>query len=128
MSAEDIAAWDQVEQQVKAALCRAELTTDEARHCLLQHSPKIALAYLRGYRREHNPPTPLFIPNPKPKSMKFFFSFMLAGFVLCLAFLVTDAPGSGMGYGVALFAGLGIGVAIYNKIKFGSIMREGPQS
>ena len=125
MSAEDIAAWDQVQQQVKAALCRAEITMAQARRCLTQHSPKIALAYLRGYRRESITPTPLFIPNPKPKSMKFFFSFMLAGFVLCLAFLLTDAPGSGMGYGVALFAGLGIGVAIYNKVKFGSIFKDG---
>ena len=57
--------------------------------------------------------------------MKFYFSFMLAGFLLCLYFLATDASGSGMGYGVGLFAALGIGVAIYNKISFGSIFKDG---
>ena len=57
--------------------------------------------------------------------MKFFFAFMLAGFVITLYFLLTDGPGSGMGWGVGLFAGLGIGVALYNYIRFGSIFREG---
>ena len=59
--------------------------------------------------------------------MKFFFASMLAGFALCLYFLLHDAPGSGMGYGVALFAALGIGVATYNYTKFGSIFRDGEQ-
>ena len=57
--------------------------------------------------------------------MKFFLSFMLAGFLLSLYFLLHDEAGSGMGYGVALFAGLGIGTAFYNKVRYGSIFREG---
>ena len=57
--------------------------------------------------------------------MKFYFSFMLAGFLLCLYFLLTDSAGNGMGWGVGIFAGLGIGVAVYNRVKFGSILREG---
>ena len=57
--------------------------------------------------------------------MKFFFSFMLAGFLLCLYFLLHDESGSGMGYGVALFAILGIGVAIFNKISYGDIFKDG---
>ena len=60
--------------------------------------------------------------------MKFFFASMLAGFLLCLYFLLTDESGSGMGYGVALFAGLAIGVAAYNQIKFGGIFRDGNAS
>ena len=58
--------------------------------------------------------------------MKFYLSFMLAGIFLCLFFLLTDDAGSGMGWGLALFAGLGGGVALYNQLKFGSIFREGP--
>ena len=57
--------------------------------------------------------------------MRFFFAFMLAGFALCLYFLLTDAPGSGMGWGVGLFAALGLGVAIYNKVRFGNIFKDG---
>ena len=56
--------------------------------------------------------------------MKFYLAFMFAGFLLCSYFLLTDAPGSGMGWGVALFAALGLGVATYNKIKFGSVLRD----
>ena len=59
--------------------------------------------------------------------MKFYFAFMLAGFLLCLYFLLTDEPGSGMGWGVALFATLGLGVALYNRVKFGSVFNDGPQ-
>ena len=57
--------------------------------------------------------------------MKFFLGFMLAGFLLCLYFLATDLPGNGMGWGVGVFAAAGIGVAIYNRVKFGSIFRDG---
>ena len=57
--------------------------------------------------------------------MKFFLGFMLAGFLLCLYFLLTDGANSGMGWGVGIFAALGIGGAIYNRVKFGSIFREG---
>jgi hypothetical protein len=44
--------------------------------------------------------------------MKFFLAFMVAGFLLSLYFLLTDEPGSGMGWGLAVFGGLGIGGAI----------------
>ena len=59
--------------------------------------------------------------------MKFFFSAMLIGFLLCLGFLITDEPGSGMGWGVGLFAALGLGVAFYNYLRYGSVFSEGPQ-
>ena len=59
--------------------------------------------------------------------MKFYLAFMFAGFLLCLLFLVLDESGSGMAWGVGLFAALGIGVALYNKIKFGSVFNDGPQ-
>lgn len=59
--------------------------------------------------------------------MKFFLASMLAGFLLCLYFLLTDAPGSGMGWGVGLFAVLGLGVAFYNYLRFGSVFNDGPQ-
>ena len=59
--------------------------------------------------------------------MRFFLSFMLAGFLLCLYFLLTDDDGSGMGWGVALFAALGLGVAFYNYLRFENMFNEGPQ-
>lgn len=59
--------------------------------------------------------------------MKFYLIFMFSGFLMCLFFLIYDAPGSGMGWGVGLFATLGIGVALYNKLRFGSVFNDGPQ-
>ena len=56
--------------------------------------------------------------------MRFFFFFMLGGFLMSLYFLLTDEAGSGMGWGVALFAALGLGVAVYNKVKFGSFLKD----
>ena len=58
--------------------------------------------------------------------MRFFFSFIAAGFLISLYFLLTDSAGSGMGYAVAVFGVIGVGVAVYNAVMFGSIMREGP--
>ena len=57
--------------------------------------------------------------------MKFFFAFMLAGFLLSLYFLLHDDSGSGMGWGLGVFGGLGLGVAIYNKVRYGSIFKDG---
>ncbi|WP_426491054.1 hypothetical protein [Hymenobacter sp. 102] len=56
--------------------------------------------------------------------MKFYFAAMLVGLLLCLAFLLFDAPGSKMGWGVGLFGALLVGPAIYNKVRYGSIWRE----
>ena len=58
--------------------------------------------------------------------MRFFFSFIAAGFLISLYFLLTDSAGSGMGYAVAVFGIIGVSVAVYNALNFGSIMREGP--
>lgn len=58
--------------------------------------------------------------------MRFFFSFFAAGFLLCLYFLLTDAPGSGMGWGVGLFGALGLGVGAYNWVENGSPLAEKP--
>lgn len=58
--------------------------------------------------------------------MRFFFSFISVAFLISLYFLLTDEAGNGMGWAVALFAGLGVGVAVFNVLSFGSILREGP--
>ena len=57
--------------------------------------------------------------------MRFFFAFMAAGFLLSGYFLATDAPGSGMGWGLVIFGGLGAGVALYNTVKNGGPLNEG---
>ena len=57
--------------------------------------------------------------------MRFFMLFMFAGFAISLFFLLHDESGSGMGWGVGIFAGIGIGVALYNKLRFGSVFRDG---
>ncbi|QKG56984.1 hypothetical protein GKZ68_10315 [Hymenobacter sp. BRD128] len=46
--------------------------------------------------------------------MKFFLIFFAVATLVCGYFLLTDGPGSGMGWPTGIFAALGAGVALYN--------------
>jgi hypothetical protein len=59
--------------------------------------------------------------------MKFFLGFFLAATLLSGFFWLTDEPGSGLGWSTLLFALLGGGVALYNTLRYGSPLREGPR-
>lgn len=56
--------------------------------------------------------------------LKFFYLFMFAAALACAFLLRHDGPGSGLGWGVALFTGLGGGVALYNTLRYGSPLRD----
>ena len=57
--------------------------------------------------------------------MKFFFIFFAIITAVSLYFLLTDGPGSGMGWAVGIFATLATGTGAYNWIRNGSPLAEG---
>lgn len=56
--------------------------------------------------------------------MRFFLAFFLAATATCGYFLLTDGPGSGMGWPTGIFGGLLAGTLLYNKVARGGWLSD----